>query len=165
MTDGEQNRDPTVDGTGRLMTNPALNLNSAPYNEVQIFTIGVGIQALNGAILTLSKMPKVIPASTTYDGDYFYTLNNMTDLITVFCNHAFNKIFQNSSPQLVGYEQKALVNASLSSSFSINKYATQLFFEAVFEKPVATNYTFRIERNGVDVSSKGRLTKGPFFAT
>ncbi len=160
LTDGEENRDPFV--SGRQMANPDFNMNDNPYNKIQVFTIGVGLSAAPAATNDLSTMvnaPNSVNSGTTH-----FTIPG-GNLITEFANNAFNSIFQNSSPQLVSFDDKTVGSGNESSTFLINKDVSQIFLDAVFDRPVVGNYTFKIERNGVEVTSKGRPTSGSFFAS
>jgi hypothetical protein len=156
FTDGEQNVSPKVQLAG-LKLDDASRTNFR-NSGIQIFTIGIGVNAALETTTILSQMPA--------NGGGFCTPVLPTDeLITTMGNQMFTSIFQNSSPQQIASERLALGSTPTSRTFPVNKDVTRLYLEAVFDKPIGDSYSYRVEHDGVEVTSKARVTKDNFFAT
>jgi von Willebrand factor type A domain len=162
MTDGDQNTSPLVVSPYRSLDN-GFNMNTR--SDIQVFTLGVGAEVVLGDAPTILS-GLVINSNNLNDGVAYTTNTTMPNpqLTSNFCDNAFNTIFQNSSPQAINNEKKALGSNSVSTIFPVNKNVTFLAFEAFFEKPIADNYSFKIERNGIDLTSKAQISRQGFFA-
>jgi hypothetical protein len=154
FTDGDQNISPKVQVTGQTLDDATDFSNRG----IQIFTIGIGLIPSE----TTAILANIPPAN---GGTYSAPVLANDDQITAFSNQMFTAIFQGSSPQQIESERFALGETPTARTFPVNKDVTRLYLEAVFDKPIGESYRYRVEHDGVDVTSKARVTKDNFFAT
>jgi hypothetical protein len=125
-------------------------LNTA--SAIAVDTIGIG--ASESFVGLLQEI-----ASAT-GGRTWPTTDPMFDLRRFFVEELINAL-KGFSPQLVAYRRGALATKGSTESFVIESGAKKLVLKVSCQRPNAVD--FSVDRNGVDVTSAGRLISGAFY--
>ena len=164
FTDGMQNVFPKVTATGPQLeiagsgtpqsdvgaTSPPTRLDQSLGIRVSVIGIGAGpafvsllqdIAAATGGLTRLTIAPD-------------------EDLRRFFVEELINAL-RGFSPQLVGYRRGTVAAAPVRESFAVNAGVRKLVLKLSWKAP--RKLTFRVERNGVDVTSAGTIVDGPFY--
>jgi hypothetical protein len=164
FTDGMQNQNPRVvpGATGLEIRNegpfPPSNVTPAQPPRgldaalgVRIHTVGVG--ATPQFVGLLADIAQGTEAQT------WITTAPDADLRQFFVESVIASL-QGNTPQLLDYRRGAVVGAA-SERFRLEKGVTRAVFTLSWKR--GKKLDVRIERNGVDVTSRGRFIDGPFY--
>lgn len=148
FTDGEPNTPPDVVFAGGTKTISgggiaALTFSSPPYNELEIYVIGVGIgPGYNAAIEQIA----------TSSSNVFQTITGAeATFLDEVAGTAFNEIFNRFTPHYVKFEDQP-TQLFHSIDYECNKNVSELMFQTQFDFPLARNYSYKIEKDGQDVT-------------
>jgi hypothetical protein len=161
FTDGMQNVFPKVTpqlviaGTGT----PQSNVTEAAPPTVLDANLGIRVSVIGiGAGPSFVGLLQSIATAT--GGLTRFTTAPDEDLRRFFTEELINAL-RGFSPQLVGYRRGTLAAATARESFAINANVRKLVLELSWKAP--RKLTFRVERNGVDVTRLGTIVDGPFY--
>ena len=164
FTDGMQNVFPKVTATGSQLEiagtgTPQSNVGatSPPTRLDQNLGIKVSVIGIGAAPAFVSLLQDI---ATATGGVTRFTIAPDEDLRRFFVEALINAL-RGFSPQLVAYRRAAVATASASESFAINAGVRRLVLKLSWKAP--RKLGFRVERNGVDVTSAGTVVDGPFY--
>jgi hypothetical protein len=163
FTDGMQNVNPMVNTTtfvidnepgrpasGVSPTSPATDLNAALGRKVS--TIGVGATSAFVSLLSsiATETGGVFKLTTAPDADLrrFY-VEQLVDVLRDF------------SPQLVAYRYGTMSGDVATETFTANASARKVILKLSWQRQ--QRLSFRVEKDGVDVTGNGQMINGPFY--
>lgn len=163
FTDGMQNVNPMVNtstfeiadqpgrpASGVSATVPPTDLNTAL--GIKVNTIGVG--ATPPFVDLLSQI------ATETNGRFKLTTAPDEDLRRFYIEELID-VLRQFSPQLVGYRHGTTTGATGSETFTTNQTARRVVLKLSWKRGAALSFT--VEKDGVDVTSFGRIIEGPFY--
>lgn len=164
FTDGMQNVFPKVTANGAQLeiagngtpqsnvgaTSPPTRLDQSLGIKVSVIGIGAG-EAFQSLLQDIA---------TATGGLTRFTIAPDEDLRRFFIEELINAL-RGFSPQLVGYRRGTLAAATAREAFAVNAGVRKLVFKLSWKAP--RKLSFRVERNGVDVTRAGTIVDGPFY--
>src|SRR5206468_7578998 len=164
FTDGMQNQNPRVvpGATGLEVRNdgpfPPSNVTPSQPPRVLDAALGVRIHTVGiGATPQFVGLLADIAQGT--GGQTWITTAPDADLRQFFVEGVIASL-QGNTPQLLDYRRGTVVGAG-SERFGLEKGISRAVFTVSWKR--GQKLDLRIERNGVDVSSRGRFVNGPFY--
>ncbi len=159
FTDGLQNVEPLVNPDGVTLSSGSDFLNDGPcasLDSIHYYTIGMGNTTLIPEILgeIAQKNGGISLATTTGDEE---------GEVEYFFQNQFANMLEGSSPQVVSRETGVLSASGSTYSYPINGNVSKLYFELLI--PNASNATFKLEKDGKDLTSLARISVGGFYKT
>jgi len=165
FTDGMQNVFPKVvtatgsqleiAGSGTPQSN--VEATSPPTRLDQSLGIRVSVIGIGAGPAFLSLLQDIAAAT---GGLTRFTIAPDEDLRRFFVEELINAL-RGFSPQLVGYRRGTVATASARESFAVNAGVRKLVLKLSWKTP--RKLTFRVERNGVDVTRAGTIVDGRFY--
>jgi hypothetical protein len=164
FTDGMQNVFPKVVATGGhleiagtgtpqsnvVATSPPTRLDQNLGIKVSVIGVGAG-EAFVGLLQDIATATGGLTRFTTAPDE---------DLRRFFIEQLINAL-RGFSPQLLGYRRATLRAATAREAFTVNANVRKLVLKLSWQAP--RKLSFRVERNGVDVTGAGTIVDGPFY--
>jgi hypothetical protein len=164
FTDGMQNVFPKVTTTGSLLEiagsgTPQSNVGatSPPTRLDQGLGIKVSVIGIGAAPDFVGLLQDI---ATATGGLTRFTIAPDEDLRRFFVEELINAL-RGFSPQLVAYRRGTVAATPARESFAVNAGARKLVLKLSWKAP--RKLSFRVERNGVDVTRAGTIVDGPFY--
>jgi hypothetical protein len=164
FTDGLQNVNPMVQplGPGLVIADQPGGVDAGvptlltePLNTygIRIHTIGIGPGVVQPSQAILGSIAIATGGVSRFDVDaaaleQFFTMSLMDALNT-------------SSPQLVAYRRGTLAGDEVVEAFPVTAGVRKVVLKLSW--PRGATLDFRVEKDGVDVTAKGRVVGGPFY--
>lgn len=154
FSDGHENQTPRYDHLTNFIG--TLDLNTAPENEVKIFTIGVAhsdeaeLQALANPDLTSSSGQSLFA--------HAYQPAEMNFLFT----SSMPAAFRGCSPRLLDFRLGELLGqgTTIREKFKVDSLVKHLAFRLIIKSPVGTlDDDFQLSKNGIPVPFEGRFDR------
>jgi hypothetical protein len=164
FTDGMQNQNPMVvsGATGLEIRNdgsfPHSNVTPSQPPRVLDAALGVRIHTV-GVGATPQFVGLLADIAQGTGGQTWITTAPDADLRQFFVESVIASL-QGNTPQLVDYRRGTVAGAG-SEGFRLEKGISRAVFTVSWKR--GQKLDLRIERNGVDVSSRGRFVNGPFY--
>ena len=164
FTDGMQNVFPKVTATGSQLEiagsgTPQSNVGATSPPTPLDQSLGIRVSVIGiGAGPAFVGLLQDIAAAT--GGLTHFTIAPDEDLRRFFVEELINAL-RGFSPQLVGYRRGTVAAAPARESFAVNAGVRKLVLKLSWKAP--RKPTFRVERNGVDVTRAGTIVDGPFY--
>jgi von Willebrand factor type A domain len=164
FTDGMQNVFPKVTANGSLLEiagsgTPQSDLGATSPPTPLDESLGIRVSVIGiGAGPAFVSLLQDIAAAT--GGLTRFTISPDEDLRRFFVEELINAL-RGFSPQLVGYRRGTVAAPPARESFAVNAGVRKLVLKLSWKAP--RKLTFRVERNGVDVTRTGTIVDGPFY--
>ena len=164
FTDGMQNVFPKVTTTGSHLEiagsgtpQSDVGATSPPTRLDQDLGIKVSVIGIGAAPAFVGLLQDI---ATATGGLTRFTIAPDEDLRRFFVEELINAL-RGFSPQLVAYRRGTVAAAPARESFAVNAGARKLVLKLSWKAP--RKLGFRVERNGVDLTSVGTIVDGPFY--
>ena len=162
LTDGVQNRAPLVEPSGKRLADGTDLLNTQTAADfIQVYSMEFDNSNPGSMAVLLGNI-------ATAPQNYFNVMLSPAgdNIYTPAFNEIFNRVFNQSTPQLINreFQSYALQEDTISQSFTVNGGGTKLYFQASFNREQAGRFDYFVSKDGQLYSDSVDVLTGQFSA-